>query len=145
MATDKRLDQVSQLTDFDYALIVKGTDVAKVTKKQFAELVGILLYGATTKETLASVVAVHTSINTLETTIPANGSADIYTGRGLVVFDVDGGYECVICANSYWTVETICKVGDSIINVGDSSKGQSVAVTNLTGREIRIVYRKFSI
>lgn len=57
MATDKRLDQVSQLTDFDYALIVKGTDVAKVTKQQFAELVGNLLYGATTKETLASVVA----------------------------------------------------------------------------------------
>lgn len=57
MATDKRLDQVSNLTDFDYALIVKGTDVAKVTKQQLAELVGNLLYGATTKETLASVVA----------------------------------------------------------------------------------------
>ena len=57
MVTDKRLDQVSNLTDFDYALIVKGTDVAKVTKQQLAELVGNLLYGATTKEALASVVA----------------------------------------------------------------------------------------
>lgn len=57
MATDKRLDQVSTLTDFDYALIVKGEQVSKVTKQQLAELVGNLLYGATTKETLASVVA----------------------------------------------------------------------------------------
>lgn len=40
MATDKRLDQVSTLTDFDYALIVKGDQVAKASKQQLAELVG---------------------------------------------------------------------------------------------------------
>ena len=53
MATDKRLDQVSQLTDFDYALLVKGDQVGKMTKKQVAEAIGNLLYGATTKENLA--------------------------------------------------------------------------------------------
>ena len=66
MATDKRLDQVSNLTDFDYALIVKGTDVAKVTKQQLAELVGNLLYGATTKEALASVVAGQMKVRNFE-------------------------------------------------------------------------------
>lgn len=41
---DKKLNQVSQLTDFDYALVVKGNDVAKVTKQQLATiLVGLML------------------------------------------------------------------------------------------------------
>ena len=57
MATDKRLDQVSTLTDFDYALIVKGDQVAKASKQQLAELVGNLLYGATNASSLATVVA----------------------------------------------------------------------------------------
>ena len=57
MATDKRLDQVSTLTDFDYALIVKGGQVAKASKQQLAELVGNLLYGATNASSLATVVA----------------------------------------------------------------------------------------
>ena len=57
MATDKRLDQVSTLTDFDYALIVKGDQEAKVSKKQLAELVGNLLYGATNASSRATVVA----------------------------------------------------------------------------------------
>lgn len=61
MATDKRLDQVSQLTDFDYALIVKGDQVAKASKQQLAELVGNLLYGATNASSLATVVAGFTS------------------------------------------------------------------------------------
>ena len=59
MATDKRLSQVSTLTDFDYALIVKGDQVAKASKQQLAELVGNLLYGATNASSLASVVAGH--------------------------------------------------------------------------------------
>ena len=63
MATDKRLDQVSQLTDFDYALIVKGDQVAKASKQQFAELVGNLLYGATNASSLATVVAEQFSKN----------------------------------------------------------------------------------
>ena len=40
---DKKLNEVSQLTDFDYALVVKGNDVAKVTKQQLATLLGELL------------------------------------------------------------------------------------------------------
>ena len=145
MATDKRLDQVSTLTDFDYALIVKGDQVAKASKQQLAELVGNLLYGATNASSLATVVAEQTAINTLEKTIPSNGFADVYVGRGLVVIDVDGGYQCVMCATSYWNVETICNVGDKIINISASSTGQSVTVTNLTDREIKIIYRRFTI
>ena len=37
---DKKLNEVSQLTDFDYALVVKGNDVAKVTKQQLATILG---------------------------------------------------------------------------------------------------------
>ena len=39
----KKLNEVSQLTDFDYALVVKGNDVAKVTKQQLATILGELL------------------------------------------------------------------------------------------------------
>lgn len=39
MEIDKRLDQVSTLTDFDYALIVKGDQVAKVTSTQLSSLI----------------------------------------------------------------------------------------------------------
>lgn len=37
---DKRLDQENVLTDFDYALIVKGADVAKISKADLAKVVG---------------------------------------------------------------------------------------------------------
>lgn len=40
---DKKLNEVSQLTDFDYALVVKGNGVAKVTKQQLATLLGGLI------------------------------------------------------------------------------------------------------
>ena len=44
---DKKLNEVSQLTDFDYALVVKGNDVAKVTKQQLATILGGLIGVAT--------------------------------------------------------------------------------------------------
>lgn len=47
---DKKLNQVSQLTDFDYALVVKGNDVAKVTKQQLATILGGLIGVATAKK-----------------------------------------------------------------------------------------------
>lgn len=40
---DKKLNEVSTLTDFDYALVVKGNDVAKVTKQQLATILGGLM------------------------------------------------------------------------------------------------------
>lgn len=40
---DKRLDQENVLTDFDYALIVKGADVAKISKADLAKVVGGLV------------------------------------------------------------------------------------------------------
>lgn len=42
---DKKINEVSTLTDFDYALVVKGNDVAKVSKQQLASIVGGLLGG----------------------------------------------------------------------------------------------------
>lgn len=42
---DKKLNEVSRLTDFDYALVVKGNDVAKVTKQQLATILGGLFTG----------------------------------------------------------------------------------------------------
>ena len=50
---DKKLNQVSQLTDFDYALVVKGNDVAKVTKQQLATILGGLVF----KYTLISLLS----------------------------------------------------------------------------------------
>lgn len=47
---DKKLNKVSQLTDFDYALVVKGNDVAKVTKQQLATILGELIGVATAKK-----------------------------------------------------------------------------------------------
>lgn len=44
---DKKLNEVSTLTDFDYALVVKGNDVAKVTKQQLATILGGLIGTAT--------------------------------------------------------------------------------------------------
>lgn len=72
MATDKRLSQVSTLTDFDYALIVKGDQVAKASKQQLAELVGNLLYGATNASSLATVVAGQTRFKTRDNDIDLN-------------------------------------------------------------------------
>lgn len=42
---DKKLNEVSQLTDFDYALVVKGNDVAKVTKQQLATILEVSSVG----------------------------------------------------------------------------------------------------
>lgn len=50
---DKKLNQVSQLTDFDYALVVKGNDVAKVTKQQLATILGELIGNTYSSFTLA--------------------------------------------------------------------------------------------
>lgn len=93
MATDKRLDQVSQLTDFDYALLVKGDQVGKMTKKQVAEAIGNLLYGATTKENLASVVA---------GLIGAFGANDSYHGNIDEIAN-NGAFMCDNSENVYVT------------------------------------------
>ena len=69
---DKKLNQVSQLTDFDYALVVKGNDVAKVTKQQLATILGGLL-----------------SIERIEKTI-------IATEEGNLVYDGNGGFKSYI-------------------------------------------------
>lgn len=47
---DKKINEVSTLTDFDYALVVKGNDVAKVSKQQLASIVGGLIGNATAEK-----------------------------------------------------------------------------------------------
>ena len=51
---DKKLNEVSQLTDFDYALVVKGNDVAKVTKQQLATILGGLIGIEKVKKTITA-------------------------------------------------------------------------------------------
>lgn len=46
---DKKLNQVSQLTDFDYALVIKGDGVAKVTKQQLATILEAMNKGGKKK------------------------------------------------------------------------------------------------
>lgn len=66
---DKKLNQVSQLTDFDYALVVKGNDVAKVTKQQLATILGGLIPLATkeNKGLSDSVQALNSTIYNIST------------------------------------------------------------------------------
>ena len=87
MATDKRLDQVSTLTDFDYALIVKGDQVAKASKQQLAELVGNLLYGATNASSLATVVAEHMGFIIYSNVLNAGESVTLNKGYGMLIID----------------------------------------------------------
>lgn len=54
MATDKRLDQVSQLTDFDYALIVKGDQVAKISSEQLASVMAGLMGNPLRRESVVT-------------------------------------------------------------------------------------------
>lgn len=68
---DKKLNEVSQLTDFDYALVVKGNDVAKVTKQQLATILGGLIGTATANKNglMSKIFAV----------------TDIERGKGLII------------------------------------------------------------
>ena len=91
MATDKRLDQVSTLTDFDYALIVKGNEVAKVTAAQLASVVAgkaNVNFGYNSLAELAGGVANAISVKTDVFSISKNESKTITLGAGYL-FAVD--------------------------------------------------------
>jgi len=85
--TDKKLNQVSQLTDFDYALVVKGNDVAKVTKQQLATMLGELLENRLVK--------------CKEMNIGANEIIDTGVNTGLIRFKINAtSASCVFFLNS---------------------------------------------
>lgn len=104
---DKKLNEVSQLTDFDYALVVKGNDVAKVTKQQLATLLGELIGindtwlryrgNITTADQLDSIRISGLYIAT-STVIPNV----IWTGQFMVGFNKDGtvGFQIYINDNA---------------------------------------------
>lgn len=84
---DKKLNQVSQLTDFDYALVVKGNDVAKVTKQQLATILGELLENRLVKYK--------------EMNLGANEIIDTGVNTGLIRFKINAtSASCVFFCNS---------------------------------------------
>lgn len=92
---DKKLNEVSQLTDFDYALVVKGNDVAKVTKQQLATILGGLLQNGN---------YINLSANTGS---PALYRIDFTINRNLIVKIVGEGNSAIaddysiICGHGY--------------------------------------------
>ena len=138
MATDKRLDQVSTLTDFDYALIVKGDQVAKASKQQLAELVGNLLYGATDASSLASVVAGQMKYNaskmvldfrtstTTDVTLPSYGMIllSIVYGRELY------GLYLIQCWDGVISIKTINESGTKKFQLDYNTYQKYITITS---------------
>lgn len=84
---DKKLNEVSQLTDFDYALVVKGNDVAKVTKQQLATILGGLMENRLVKYK--------------EMNLGANEIIDTGVNTGLIRFKINAtSASCVFFCNS---------------------------------------------
>lgn len=99
---DKKLNEVSQLTDFDYALVVKGNDVAKVTKQQLATILGGLIGISSFFKPHAPVPGEDFDkmlnmgfykIQPLDSSINPNGPKDAYPYGVLIVFDNPLDYE----------------------------------------------------
>ena len=139
MATDKRLDQVSTLTDFDYALIVKGDQVAKASKQQLAELVGDLLYGATNASSLATVVAEQNRDNNIKI-IRIEDDTSLKTG-----FTKGGLYKWMFTSKDYTIplffifTDSISDNGIKILNETWYSKNVYLSIDSDT-RELVIRY-----
>lgn len=107
---DKKLNEVSQLTDFDYALVVKGNGVAKVTKQQLATLLGGLLgindtWFRTRSIYEGSILQAPTGIYR-----PSGAITDTLSGGGLIlVFRMDDNNACVfqVTGNGVLAVRTM--------------------------------------
>ena len=78
-------------------------------------------------------------------TIPAKGSIEIHTGRGIMMFDADAGSQTMICGFSYWSSQVIINVGAGLISVVHSSIGQHVIITNLKDSECYVVYKRLIV
>lgn len=108
---DKKLNEVSQLTDFDYALVVKGNDVAKVTKQQLVTIVLGELIGMnnswfrTRSQYEGSILQAPTGIYR-----PSGAITDTLSGGGLIlVFRMDDNNACVfqVTGNGVLAVRTM--------------------------------------
>ena len=113
---DKKLNQVSQLTDFDYALVVKGNDVAKVTKQQLATILGGLLENRLVKYK--------------EMNIGANEIIDTGVNTGLIRFKINAtSASCVFFCNSGSSnIMLITQNIDNYFTTNKSSNSGKIAI-----------------
>lgn len=110
---DKKLNEVSQLTDFDYALVVKGNDVAKVTKQQLATILGELMNNLNLFPFMRrGILGQNTDFNNIT-------ESGIYTYTSLASFtnspDNDYGILLVFNGSGYLIQEAIQVVNNLII------------------------------
>lgn len=75
-------------------------------------------------------------------TIPAKGSVEIHTGRGIMMVDADAGSQTMICGSSYWSSQVIANVGAELLRIEHSSIGQHIIITNLKDSECYVVYKR---
>ena len=115
---DKKLNEVSQLTDFDYALVVKGNDVAKVTKQQLATILGELIGIKKVKKTI---------IATLEGSIIYSEVSD-----SCIISCTDGAMSF-----NLMVVSNLGNIRYSIIN-GAIRQGYSIYVDGSNSQYLRI-------
>lgn len=113
---DKKLNQVSQLTDFDYALVVKGNDVAKVTKQQLATILGGLLENRLVKYK--------------EMNLGANKIIDTGVNTGLIRFKINAtSASCVFFCNSGSSnIMLITQNVDNYFTTNKSSNSGKIAI-----------------
>lgn len=113
---DKKLNQVSQLTDFDYALVVKGNDVAKVTKQQLATILGELLENRLVKYK--------------EMNLGANEIIDTGVNTGLIRFKINAtSASCVFFCNSGSSnIMLITQNIDNYFTTNKSSNSGKIAI-----------------
>ena len=113
---DKKLNQVSQLTDFDYALVVKGNDVAKVTKQQLATMLGELLENRLVKYK--------------EMNLGANEIIDTGVNTGLIRFKINAtSASCVFFCNSGSSnIMLITQNIDNYFTTNKSSNSGKIAI-----------------
>lgn len=113
---DRDITVVSTLTDFDYALVVKGNDVAKVTKQQLATILGGLIGIEKVKKTVTA---------TLEGSIIYSGGIGY---NSYIVSCNDGGmpFNLMIISNSgnmnYNIINGMIRRGYSIYIDGDKKQ-----------------------
>lgn len=110
---DKKLNEVSQLTDFDYALVVKGNDVAKVTKQQLATILGGLLPSGT-----MNIYKGKFELSTGEST-----DLQIYVPSILILFSPLNHNPSISIIPAQWN-NTISALFEGIINLNSNIEGR---------------------
>lgn len=130
---DKKLNEVSQLTDFDYALVVKGNNVAKVTKQQLATILGELL-------PIPNIKSVSKNINISTETVVT--LVTLALGEVCLLSISDGGYTVVISlsATQSNTIKYSIISGELRGTYKLSGEGLNLNMTTSEARAPRIRY-----